>query len=109
MGDHGPHAVIVLGAGAVGLTTAIRLLEAGCDVRVVTAAPIETTTSYLTAGIWFPTHVGPPGRVAGWGRRTFEVPAGPGLGPGRGHARIPRAVPAAARPAGLDRLGRAGP
>ena len=65
--------VIVLGAGAVGLTTAIRLLEAGCDVRVVTAAPIEATTSYLTAGIWFPTHVGPPGLVAGWGRRTFEV------------------------------------
>ena len=68
--------VIVLGAGAVGLTTAIRLLEAGCDVRVVTAAPIEATTSYLTAGIWFPTHVGPPGLVAGWGRRTFEVLAG---------------------------------
>src|ERR1700760_5004324 len=65
--------VIVLGAGAVGLTTAIRLLEAGCDVRVVTAGPIEATTSYLTAGIWFPTHVGPPALVAGWGRRTFEV------------------------------------
>jgi D-amino-acid oxidase len=68
--------VIVLGAGAVGLTTAIRLLEAGCDVRVVTAAPIEATTSYLSAGIWFPTHVGPPALVAGWGRRTFEVLAG---------------------------------
>ena len=65
--------VIVLGAGVVGLTTAIRLLEAGCDVRVVTAAPIEATTSYITAGIWFPTHVGPPELVAGWGRRTFEV------------------------------------
>ena len=68
--------VIVLGAGAVGLTTAIRLLEAGCDVRVVTAAPIEATTSWITAGIWFPTHVGPPDRVASWGRRTFDVLAG---------------------------------
>jgi D-amino-acid oxidase len=68
--------VTVLGAGAVGLTTAIRLLEAGCDVRVVTAAPIEATTSWITAGIWFPTHVGPPDRVASWGRRTFEVLAG---------------------------------
>jgi D-amino-acid oxidase len=68
--------VTVLGAGAVGLTTAIRLLEAGCDVQVVTAAPIEATTSWITAGIWFPTHVGPPGRVAVWGRRTFEVLAG---------------------------------
>jgi D-amino-acid oxidase len=68
--------VIVLGAGAVGLTTAIRLLEAGCEVRVVTAAPIEATTSWITAGIWFPTYVGPPDRVAEWGQRTFEVLAG---------------------------------
>jgi len=65
--------VTVLGAGVVGLTTAVRLLEAGAGVRVVTAAPIEATTSWITAGIWFPTHVGPPGRVAVWGRRTFEV------------------------------------
>jgi D-amino-acid oxidase len=65
--------VMVLGAGAVGLTTAIRLLEAGCDVQVVTAAPIEATTSWITAGIWFPTHVGPPDRVASWGQRTFDV------------------------------------
>ena len=68
--------VMVLGAGVVGLTTAIRLLEAGHDLRVVTAVPIEATTSWITAGIWFPTHVGPPGRVAVWGRRTFEVLAG---------------------------------
>jgi D-amino-acid oxidase len=68
--------VTVLGAGVVGLTTAIRLLEAGCEVRVVTAAPVEETTSYLAAAVWFPTHVGPPGLVARWGRRTFEVLAG---------------------------------
>jgi D-amino-acid oxidase len=68
--------VIVLGAGAVGLTTAIRLLEAGADVRVVSAAPLEATTSWITAGIWFPTHVGPPDRVGVWGGRTFEVLAG---------------------------------
>jgi D-amino-acid oxidase len=56
--------VIVLGAGVVGLTTAVRLLEAGCDVRVVADAAGEGTTSYAAAGIWFPTHVGPPGKVA---------------------------------------------
>jgi D-amino-acid oxidase len=65
--------VTVLGAGVVGLTTAVSLLDAGCEVRVVTAVPVEDTTSYLAAGIWFPTHVGPPDRVARWGRRTFEV------------------------------------
>ena len=65
--------VNVLGAGVVGLTTAVSLLEAGCDVRVVADATVEATTSYIAAGVWFPTQVGPPDRVAGWGRRTFEV------------------------------------
>ena len=68
--------MIVLGAGVVGLTTAVSLLEAGCDVQVVADATVEGTTSYIAAGVWFPTHVGPPGKVAGWGRRTFEVLAG---------------------------------
>jgi len=68
--------VTVLGAGVIGLTTAVRLLEAGCAVRVVAAATVEATTSYVAAGVWFPTHVGPPDKVAAWGRRTLEVLAG---------------------------------
>jgi D-amino-acid oxidase len=68
--------VTVLGAGITGLTTAVSLLDAGCEVHVVTASPIEASTSYLAAAVWFPTHVGPPGRVAAWGRRTYEVLAG---------------------------------
>lgn len=65
--------VTVLGAGISGLTTAARLLESGCRVRVVAAAPIEESTSYLAAAVWFPTHVGPPDRVARWGRHTYDV------------------------------------
>jgi D-amino-acid oxidase len=68
--------VTVLGAGIIGLTTAARLLAAGCDVRVVSARPVEESTSYLAAAVWFPTHVGPPDRVADWGRRTYDVLAG---------------------------------
>jgi D-amino-acid oxidase len=68
--------VTVLGAGVVGLTTAVRLLEAGCAVSVVAAATVEATTSYVAAGVWFPTHVGPPDKVAAWGRRTLGVLAG---------------------------------
>jgi D-amino-acid oxidase len=68
--------VIVLGAGVVGLSTAVRLLEAGCDVKVVAAGTVAATTSYVAAGVWFPTHVGPPDKVAVWGRRTLEVLAG---------------------------------
>jgi D-amino-acid oxidase len=65
--------VIVVGAGVVGLTTAVRLLEAGCGVQVVADATAEGTTSYIAAGVWFPTHAGPPGKVAVWSRRTLEV------------------------------------
>jgi D-amino-acid oxidase len=65
--------VVVLGGGVTGLTTALSLLRAGCRVQVVAAAPVEGSTSYLAAAIWFPTHVGPPDRVAAWGSRTFTV------------------------------------
>jgi len=65
--------ITVLGAGVSGLTTALSLLEAGCQVRVVAAAPVEGSTSYLAAAIWFPTHAGPPAKVAAWGRHTFTV------------------------------------
>jgi len=65
--------VTVLGAGIAGLTTTARLLAAGCGVQVVAAAPIEASTSYLAAAVWFPTHVGPADRVSDWGRRTYDV------------------------------------
>lgn len=63
----------VLGAGISGLTTALRLLEAGWDVQVVSADPPESTTSALAAAIWFPTHVGPPDRVNAWGRTAYDT------------------------------------
>jgi D-amino-acid oxidase len=65
--------VAVLGAGVSGLTSAITLLEAGHRVRVVAAEPSATTTSALAAAVWFPTHVGPPDRVLGWGGSTFRT------------------------------------
>lgn len=65
--------VAVLGAGVSGLTTAISLIDAGCQVRVAAADPTEATTSYLAAAVWFPTHAGPPDRVAAWGRTTYDV------------------------------------
>jgi D-amino-acid oxidase len=65
--------VVVLGAGVTGLTTALRLLADGHQVEVVAADPVQASTSYLAAAVWFPTHVGPPDRVARWGRVTYEV------------------------------------
>ena len=63
----------VLGSGVSGLTTALSLLNAGCRVEVVAAHPVQASTSYLAAAVWFPTHAGPPAKVAAWGRHTFTV------------------------------------
>lgn len=65
--------IAVVGAGVVGLTTAIALLDDGHRVRVITADSIAETTSAIAAAVWFPTHVGPPDRVLRWGRATFDV------------------------------------
>ncbi|WP_319454646.1 MULTISPECIES: FAD-dependent oxidoreductase [unclassified Mycobacterium] len=68
-----PPRIVVVGSGIIGLTTAIALLEAGHQVRVVAADPAAATTSALAAAVWFPTHVGPPDRVSHWGKQTFDV------------------------------------
>jgi D-amino-acid oxidase len=65
--------VVVLGAGIIGLTAAVRLLEAGARVDVVAAGGPESTTSWLAAAVWYPTYVGPPADVARWGRATYEM------------------------------------
>jgi D-amino-acid oxidase len=65
--------VIVVGCGVIGLTAAVRTLEAGLDVRIVTAAlPFETTSS-VAAALWYPYKAYPEDRVLFWGGRTFEV------------------------------------
>lgn len=65
--------VTVVGAGVVGMTTAIALLDDGHRVRVVTADPVTETTSAIAAAVWFPTHAGPADRVMRWGRTAFDV------------------------------------
>jgi D-amino-acid oxidase len=62
--------VTVVGAGVVGLTTAIALKAAGHRVRVLAAERPEATTSAAAGALWFPFQVGPPERVHGWARST---------------------------------------
>ncbi|GAA3457516.1 FAD-dependent oxidoreductase [Dactylosporangium matsuzakiense] len=64
--------VIVLGAGVIGLTCAVRLLEAGARVRVLTADAPETTVSRLAAAVWYPTRTAADPRVLAWARAAYD-------------------------------------
>jgi D-amino-acid oxidase len=65
--------VIVVGAGVVGLSCAVRLLEAGHRVDIVARdLPLETT-SVVAAALWFPYLAQPPELVERWGGRTRVV------------------------------------
>ena len=62
--------ITVVGAGVIGLTTALTLEQRGHDVRIVAAAYGETTTSAIAGAVWFPYRAGPPAKVAAWAART---------------------------------------
>jgi D-amino-acid oxidase len=62
--------VTVVGAGIVGLTTALVLEEHGHDVRVVAREQLDATTSAVAAAVWFPYRAGPPDRVVAWAAIT---------------------------------------
>jgi len=64
--------VTVVGAGVIGLTTAVELQRAGHSVQVVAAARGENTTSAVAGALWFPFQADPPERVNGWARRSRE-------------------------------------
>ena len=68
--------VIVVGAGVIGLTSAVRLAEAGHRVDVVARDLPRETTSAVAGGLWYPYLAGPQEKVAAWAARSFEVFAG---------------------------------
>jgi D-amino-acid oxidase len=64
---------IVVGCGVSGLSTAVRLLETGFKVKIVTRERTPNTTSDVAAAVWYPFRCGPPDRTLMWGRRTFRA------------------------------------
>jgi len=76
--------VLVIGAGAVGLTTAISLAEAGLSVTIRTAALPAQTTSVAAGAVWGAVKVGPSDRVLGWGRTGLDVLSKLATEPGTG-------------------------
>jgi D-amino-acid oxidase len=64
--------VIVVGAGVVGLSCAVRLLEDGHQVDVLARdLPLETTSA-VAAAIWYPYRAFPYERVTGWSAATYQ-------------------------------------
>ena len=62
--------ITVVGAGVIGLTTALTLEEQGHTVRIVAAATGAQTTSAVAGAVWFPYRAGPPAKVALWSALT---------------------------------------
>jgi D-amino-acid oxidase len=74
--------VVVVGSGIAGLTSALRLQQAGASVAVVTADEPANTVSAIAAAVWYPTHTEGNPRVLDWARRTFDefaTQAAPGV------------------------------
>jgi D-amino-acid oxidase len=64
--------VLVIGAGVSGLTTAVRLAEAGIRVRIRTRERPEESTSAAAGAIWDPLYANHP-LVLRWSSTSYEV------------------------------------
>lgn len=62
--------ITVVGAGVIGLTTALALEQRGHTVRIVASSTGAQTTSDVAGAVWFPYRAGPPDKVAVWAGRT---------------------------------------
>jgi D-amino-acid oxidase len=67
------HDVTVIGAGVIGLSTAISLAEAGARVAVHAAEPPDQTTSVAAGALWGPHLVGTDERVPRWAEVTLAA------------------------------------
>jgi D-amino-acid oxidase len=64
--------VIVVGAGVIGLSCAVRLAESGYDVAVFARdLPLETTSA-VSAAIWYPFLAAPQDRVSSWAAASYD-------------------------------------
>ncbi len=69
-----PQQIVVIGAGVSGLTSAIRLAEAGWPVRVWASAMPQETTSVVAGAVWAPPR--PAERAAAtleWAAHSLQV------------------------------------
>lgn len=65
--------ILVIGGGVSGLTTGIRLLEAGHTVSIWARDLPPHTTSNVAAAVWYPYKAQPAARVSAWGAVAYRV------------------------------------
>ena len=101
--------VVVVGAGVVGLTCAVRLAEAGHDTHVLARdLPLETTSA-VAAAMWYPYLAQPRDAVTRWAARTFEVLEGLSRDPPAVRRPDARRASSCSRPTGRPTRGGATP
>lgn len=68
-----PPEVVVVGAGVIGLTTALTLLRSGVHVRILADEDDwQASCSGAAAAFWYPYHANPVERVAKWGSFSLD-------------------------------------
>ncbi len=65
--------IAVVGAGIVGMTSALRLMDAGHEVEIFTREPFDQTNSMAAGAYWWPHKAYPAERVSRWAKETFDV------------------------------------
>ena len=68
-----PQKIAVVGAGVIGLTTALMLTRQGRQVEVFSSQDPLYTTSTVAGAIWIPFKVEPHDKVLEWARNSIEV------------------------------------
>ncbi len=76
--------VVVVGAGVVGLTCAVRIAEAGHEAHVLARDLPAETTSSVAAALWYPYRALPQDKVTAWSARTYRALAELAREPGTG-------------------------
>src|SRR4030095_9198886 len=64
--------IVIAGCGVIGLTTAVRLLEEGYEVNIVTKELPGQTTSNKAAAFWFPYHVRDSKEILRWIMQSYK-------------------------------------
>lgn len=74
--------ITVIGCGVIGLTSAVRLREAGRPVQILAERLPPDTTSDKAGALCFPFKAGPPQRCLGWAEASLAVYARQALASG---------------------------